>query len=81
MNRAHRLVYALTERSLPSFKRKVVLFLGDGSKLVITRGGNSYFFAGALRGRADDLRELDLMLRDPISDRGGISRAWVDPEQ
>lgn len=65
---------------LPRFNRKIVLFLGDGSTLVIAKGGGRYFTYGVVRDTAPDLRELDLMLRDVIADRGGIRRTWVDPQ-
>lgn len=65
---------------LPHFNRKIVLFLGDGSTLVIAKGGGRYFTYGVVRDTAMDLRELDLMTRDIIADRGGIRRTWVDPK-
>jgi hypothetical protein len=64
---------------LPHFNRKIVLFLGDGTTLVIAKGGGRYFTYGVVRDTAKDLRELDLMTRDIIADRGGIRRTWVDP--
>jgi hypothetical protein len=73
---------SLTENltRLPHFNRKIVLFLGDGSTLVIAKGGGRYFTYGVVRDTAPDLGELDLMLRDIIADRGGIRRTWVDPQ-
>lgn len=64
------------------FQRKVVLFLRDQSKLVITRLGNRFVTSGLVRGEsAGSLHELDMVLRDVVSDHGGIAREWVDPPE
>jgi hypothetical protein len=71
---------SLRESRIPRFNSKIILFLGDDSKLVITKSvGNRYFINGALRARADSLAELEMMLRDPIAERGGLVRTWADP--
>ena len=62
--------------NLPLFKHKLVVFLGNGAKLVLVKGTGRYFISGALSDYSTSLYELNSMVRDFARTRGGIDRCW-----
>ena len=45
--------------NLPLFKHKLVVFLGNGAKLVLVKGTGRYFISGALSDYSTSLYELN----------------------